>query len=658
MRIIDYYNIAATVLELLLILAALFFCRKGKHHANRSEVSSQASGMPVSAATSAAEAFDAEDASTAFPAEKETHSRKYWLAALIIFAFGAFLRIWNLAGLPNGLQQDEASIGYEAFCLFTTGMDRNGFHWPVYPITWGSGGGSPIMIYLNVITTWLFGSGVWSIRIIPAVLGCLTLLLFYLLLRRGYGYRTAAMGLLVLSLTPWHIILSRWSLDSNTMPFWQILATFFIVRAALTKNRTRHQTLRYLLAAFLFGVCLYSYGSANVVIPLTLLFACIFLLASGLLSWRQLAGCFAVFLLTCTPLAIFYAVNFLGLPEISLSWISFPKFTSSHFGSVFVAFDSSLPKALLQNLKELILTLTIGLEGEVSWNAMPGYWTLYRFTWPVTFAGIAVGIHSMLQSRRLIRSGRESNLSRTSEVLRASHILDAIMLAELGAALLFSLFIQQDINREVLLFLPLVYWLVIGFRWLCRTLKAALSAHTKLRSGGHNLPRAAVSALLAALPLLLFLAGFASFARDYYGGTYNEVCATDFMPGYGDAMVLANELACEKEAEGESSTVYSTYDLVASPFMLTLYYTQYDPQEFRDTVVYKDPDAEFRVASSFGHFVFGLPVENDTLSSLTGKEYADDIFVLTKAEAKAMNPDPEEYDMATFQDRFVVVYRK
>ncbi len=595
MRIIDYYNLLAAFLEICLAAAALFLTG---HPHSRGSASGAAAG----------------------PGRAKLSSRSFHVLLVLILCFGGFLRIWNLTGLPDGLQQDEASIGYEAFCLATTGMDRNGFHWPVYPITWGSGGGSPIMIYLNVITTLLFGSGIWSIRIVPAFLGTVTLLLFYLLLRKGFGERTSLAGLLIFALTPWHIILSRWSLDSNTMPFWQALATFLLIRAVLCTDHKR-QTRRYLLAAFFFGVCLYSYGSANVVIPLTLLFSCVYLLLQRRISWPQLAGCFAVFLAACLPLALFYAVNFLGFPEIAASWISFPKFTSSHFGSVFVSFDRTLPASLLHNAKELVRTLTVGLDGEVSWNAMPGYWTLYCFTWPVTLAGAVV----------CIRTAKD-------------HIVHCIMLAELAAALLFSLFIQQDINREVLLFLPLVYCMVMGFRWLYLTLR--------------EIPRRIPGKLLAVLPLMLFLVGFASFAKDYYGGTYNEVAATDFMPGYGDAMVLADRLACEKEAEGKSSTVYSTYDLVASPFMLTLYYTGYDPQTFRDTVVYKDPEAEFRVASSFGHFIYGLPVSEDALSALTEETYADDIFVLTKAQAQAMDPDPEEYDIVTFKDRFVVVSRR
>lgn len=618
MRIIDYYNAAAILLETALVLTALLCARK-----NRKASPSGTSPSKNSRFFSLLQRTD-----------QLLTGRLFRPAAALLLVFGAFLRMWNLTGLPDGLQQDEASIGYEAFCLAGYGIDRNGYHWPVYPITWGSGGGSPIMIYLNVLTTKLFGSRIFSIRIVPAFLGTLTLLLFFLLLNRAFGKRCALTGLAVLALTPWHIILSRWSLDSNTMPFWQLLALFTLVQAicAGTAERSRRQTGLYLLAAFFFGICLYSYGSANVVIPLTLLFVCIRLLRTKRIRIGQLAGCFAVFVITCLPLALFYAVNFFGVPEIAASWISFPKFTSSHFGSVFVAFDRTLPSTLLHNLKDLLLMLTVGIPGEVSWNAMPGYWTLYCFTFPVTFAGILFG-------RRT--AGKEAPAAQA-----ANDVLGAALLS----ALLFSLFIQQDINRDVLLFLPLVYWYVMGlqFLYLAMTKGAASQA----------------AALPALISLLLLFGGFVSFARDYYGGEYNQVAASDFMPGYGDAMILATELA---EKKGEASTVYSTYDLVASPFMLTLYYNKCDPYEFMDSVVYKDPEAEFRVASSFGRYVFGLPgttssegnaaaSEDEVLSGLQTPEYANDIFVLTTAQAQAF--EDAVYDKAVFKDRFVVVSRK
>lgn len=633
MRIIDYYNAAAILLETVLVLTALLCARK-----NRKASSSGTSPSKNSRFFSLLQRTD-----------QLLTGRLFLPAAALLLVFGAFLRMWNLTGLPDGLQQDEASIGYEAFCLAGYGIDRNGYHWPVYPITWGSGGGSPIMIYLNVLTTKLFGSRIFSIRMVPAFLGTLTLLLFFLLLNRAFGKRCALTGLAVLALTPWHIILSRWSLDSNTMPFWQLLALFTLVQAicAGTAKRSRTQTGLYLLAAFFFGICLYSYGSANVVIPLTLLFVCIRLLRTKRIRIGQLAGCFAVFVITCLPLALFYAVNFFGVPEIAASWISFPKFTSSHFGSVFVAFDRTLPSTLLHNLKDLLLMLTVGIPGEVSWNTMPGYWTLYCFTFPVTFAGILFG--------------RGTAEKEAPAAQAANDVLGAALLS----ALLFSLFIQQDINRDVLLFLPLVYWYVMGLRFLSLAMaKGAALKEPETGSGASAKAASKAAVLPALLSLVLLFGGFVSFARDYYGGEYNQVAASDFMPGYGDAMILATELA---EKKGEASTVYSTYDLVASPFMLTLYYNKCDPYEFMDSVVYKDPEAEFRVASSFGRYVFGLPgtassegnaakSEDEVLSGLQTPEYANDIFVLTTAQAQAF--EDAVYDKTIFKDRFVVVSRK
>ena len=633
MRLIDYYNAAAILLETVLILTVLLCARKNRKTPHPSTFPSKTPRF----------------FSLLQRTDQLLTGRLFLPASVLLLVFGAFLRMWNLTGLPDGLQQDEASIGYEAFCLAGYGIDRNGYHWPVYPITWGSGGGSPVMIYLNVLTTKLFGSRIFSIRIVPAFLGTLTLLLFFLLLNKAFGRRCALTGLAVLTLTPWHIILSRWSLDSNTMPFWQLLALFTLVQAicADTAEHRRRQTGLYLLAAFFFGICLYSYGSANVVIPLTLLFVCIRLLRTKRIRIGQLAGCFAIFVITCLPLALFYAVNFFGVPEIATSRISFPKFTSSHFGSVFVAFDRTLPSTLLHNLKDLLLMLTVGIPGEVSWNAMPGYWTLYCFTFPVTFAGILFG-------RRTAE--KESSAAQAS-----NDVLGAALLS----ALLFSLFIQQDINRDVLLFLPLVYWYVMGLRFLHHALtKGAVPKEPETGSGASVKAASRAAVLPALLSLLLLLGGFVSFAKDYYGEEYNKVAASDFMPGYGDAMILATELA---EKKGEASTVYSTYDLVASPFMLTLYYNKCDPYEFMDSVVYKDPEAEFRVASSFGRYVFGLPgtassegnaaaSEDEVLSGLHAPEYENDIFVLTTAQAQAF--EDAVYDKTFFKDRFVVIAKK
>ena len=50
--------------------------------------------------------------------EKEkTRLRREWIAAGLLLALGALLRLCALGALPYGLNQDEASAGYEAFAL-------------------------------------------------------------------------------------------------------------------------------------------------------------------------------------------------------------------------------------------------------------------------------------------------------------------------------------------------------------------------------------------------------------------------------------------------------------------------------------------------------------------------------------------------------------
>ena len=563
MRIISYYNIIALLINALLVLLASYLYYHNVQPNHTGKLSSFLSS---------------------------TGSRASYIPAVIFLLAGTFLRFYRIGLLPNGLQQDEASIGYEAYCLANFGTDRNGYPFPVYPITWGSGGGSPLLIYLNVITTKLFGSNVFALRFVPAFLGSLTLVLFYLLLRKMWNERIALAGLAVLALTPWHIVLSRWSLDSNTIPFWLCLATLLFVMAVRSQK-----TWQYCLAAAAYSLCLYSYGAANVVIPLHLLIICTYCLRHKLLKFSQLIASGISFLIVAIPLAIFYAVNFLGLPEIVTPYFSFQKFTSSHFGSVFVAFDSTLPAHLLANL--------IGKNTEVLWNYVPGYWTLYEFTFPVTFLGIAVGYARLFQTKK------------SSDTAQP----DAVMMSLLTAALIFALFIQQDINRMVMLWIPLVYCNVLGLRFLYHR-----------------------SRYLFAGSMLLFMLGAVSFTHDYFG-SYNDQVSYLFMPGYGDAMVYADQLA---DTKGNDTLVYSTYDNVVSPFMLTLYYTKTGPAEFDCTVVYRDDTAEFRIATSYGHFVFGLP------DDITSDQYQNDVIVVSHAQESMF--DADNYDIVEFGNYAVV----
>lgn len=55
-----------------------------------------------------------------------TNKHHYWnILIILIFIIGMIIRIVGIADMPNALNCDEASAGYEAFSILNYGIDRN-----------------------------------------------------------------------------------------------------------------------------------------------------------------------------------------------------------------------------------------------------------------------------------------------------------------------------------------------------------------------------------------------------------------------------------------------------------------------------------------------------------------------------------------------------
>ncbi|WP_027208213.1 ArnT family glycosyltransferase [Butyrivibrio hungatei] len=578
MRIIDYYNYIATAACAFIGAAAVLIYKKGKN----TDLDTDKKTADISAKTA-----------------------HIILIGIILFA--AALRLIGLGSVPAGLQQDEASLGYDAFAIAKYGVDRNGFAYPIYPITWGCGGGSPLMIYINVLTIKLFGTGVVKLRLLPAILGIATVYIFYLILKEiTLSYKKSLFGAAFLALCPWHIILSRWSLDSNIMPFTLGLSVYLFILGIKTGK-----TYIYCLSAASYAVCMYSYGSATIVVPVHLLLISIYCLRKKIISIKQLFMAVLTFVIVFAPLLVFYAVNYLGLPEIVTDSFSFNKFTASRSDEVFLRLDSSLPGALWQNIRQLIITLTIGDNNEMLCHFIPGYATLFEFTFPITFLGIFLG--DFWGKKDIVNKTSENMASENKERMEDTRksesatdqdkrsAMDAVFVTLLISCVLLAIGIRSDVSRMVMIFLPLIYFLVKGVSFIW--------------------DRRAVGAY-AVMTVIVLAAGL--FIKDYFGG-FNDRTSDLFMPGYGEAAKRAYEIA------GDDTEIYSTYENLSAPFVLALYYTDYNPVKFADTVVYKDETDEFRVAESFGNFKFGLP---EDYASYAGK---DAVLILGSSELEAIN---------------------
>ena len=647
MRIIDYYNIVVSILT---VGIALFFLGK--------KVVRQKGGYPEQAAA------DYRPARFFVQKEKDRLSALGLVCFFLVFALGCFLRFYHLTTLPDGLNQDEASIGYEAFSLAFYGVDRYGNPFPVYPITWGSGGGSPLLIYLTALSFKLFGVSVFVLRGTVAFFGCLTLPLFYLLVKEAKsslsglqssptGLQSSPVGLLgmlLLAIAPWHILLTRWTLDYGLIPFTFGLAILVLMKAARKKS-----TGLYVLASALAALNMYSYGSANIVIPAFLLLSVFFLMRGKILSVRQLFLCMLMFLLVCAPLFLFYFINVCKLPEIITPFFSVERFRSDHTASVFLSFsDLFLRGEGIKNSKELLLYLSVGVENGEYYTYMPGYWTFYVFTFPVTLIGFVVSLKRMRKGRREATRKEQdvaTDLCSDSDSPSGTVAAEEIVFAAFLASFLFGLTVRISINHIIMVYLPLLYYTVCGYDACMRG--AAYS--TSEKAGG--LP-GKFGRQIFLFPALTLWVGFLFFARDYYGGRYNALCADSiFFRGYGEACVYAEE-AVKKEADSSSALIYSTNTNLISPFMIAVFYTRMPPATYVKTVHYKDLHSEFLVADAVGKFRFGLP--EDIKERL--KSGADsNVYLLNRQEEQEFLEEQgiaDRYEIHWCKDRYAVVVRK
>lgn len=661
MRIIDYYNIVVSILT---VGIALFFLGK--------KVVRQKGGYPEQAAA------DCRPVRLFVQKEKDRLSALGLVCFFLVFALGCFLRFYHLTRLPDGLNQDEASIGYEAFSLAFYGVDRYGNPFPVYPITWGSGGGSPLLIYLTALSFKLFGVSIFVLRGTVAFFGCLTLPLFYLLVKEAKsslsglqssptglpssptglqssptGLQSSPVGLLgmlLLAIAPWHILLTRWTLDYGLIPF-----TFGLAILVLMKAARRQSTGLYVLASAMAALNMYSYGSANIVIPAFLLLSVFFLMRGKILSVRQLFLCMLMFLLVCAPLFLFYFINVCKLPEIITPFFSVERFRSDHTASVFLSFsDLVLRGEGIKNSKELLLYLSVGVENGEYYTYMPGYWTFYVFTFPITLIGFVVSLKRMRKGRREATRKEQdaaTDLRSGSHSLSGAVAAEEIVFSAFLASFLFGLTVRISINHIIMVYLPLLYYTVCGYDAFMRV--AAYSASGK--AGGR---REKFGRQIFLFPALTLWVGFLFFARDYYGGRYNALCADSiFFRGYGEACVYAEE-AVKKEAGSPSALIYSTSTNMISPFMIAVFYTRMPPATYVKTVHYKNLHSEFLVADAVGKFRFGLP--EDLKERL--KSGADpNVYLLNRQEEQEFLEEQGiagRYEIHWCRDRYAVVVRK
>lgn len=474
--------------------------------------------------------------------------RHEWWIFGILLVVATLVRLMAFPGIPAGFNQDEASMAIDAYNIMEHGVDRFGYHFPVYTVAWGSGHG-PFLTYFTIPFLKIFGYTPLGFRLCNALLSIASVACIYLLLRKTHSRRLGFIAMGVLATSPWNIMLARWSLDSNPLPSLFIIATCVLVHAIGSRP-----LWRYALSGLVFALVLYAYGTSYVMVPLFLLGTGLLLLYYKQTTVRQAMAFGISFCVGALPLVAFVAVNYLRLPEIRTALFSIPRHTAMRSASVFRPMDDGWTSLVesAQNALEVVFW-----QGpDYVWNNVRQFGNLYLFATPLILLG------AILLVRRAHRPGPDSLYNKVYAIM-------------LGSALVLSLLLYQNVNRCSIVFVPLVLLVAFAIDYLLK----------KLRWAGLVLG-------------IAYLVSFAAFAN-YYFQSYNQLIGPNFYESFDEAIHYATQITKDK--------IYVTEDHINGSWVLVLYYTNTPYQEFMNTVEFREQNVEFRAASHFGRFVFDTP---------------------------------------------------
>ena len=195
---------------------------------------------------------------------------KKFLPLVLVLILGAFLRLWQISAVPNGLTWDEAAIGYNAYSILKTGRDEHGAFLPVIFKSFGDYKPGAY-IYLTVPSIALFGLSEFAVRFPSAIFGILGILGIYLLVNillpppksTIYDLRSTAAATAA-ALSPWLVHFSHGAWETNVFVTLLLFGIYYFLRFVQNKST---------IFPTLFFACfsLAMYQGAKLLVPLVYL---------------------------------------------------------------------------------------------------------------------------------------------------------------------------------------------------------------------------------------------------------------------------------------------------------------------------------------------------------------------------------------------------
>lgn len=231
--------------------------------------------------------------------------KKSYIAGLVLVCIFAFIiRFHRVDSNPPSLSWDEVSIGYNAWSILKTGRDEHGKFLPLDTFVSYGDYKPTLPVYLTVPFVFIFGLNETSVRLPTVASGTLAVLLFALLLfeismyfpKDLFGLKErsifALVGAGVLSVSPWHIQLSRAGWEAN------IATTLILFGVCLLFLSLKHPRL-WMVSIMPFVLSLYTFNSARYAAPLVVV-SFIILFFKNVLAAKKYVFVGALLCVVCT----------------------------------------------------------------------------------------------------------------------------------------------------------------------------------------------------------------------------------------------------------------------------------------------------------------------------------------------------------------------
>lgn len=191
---------------------------------------------------------------------------KLWVPLVFLTALAGALRLVGLGRVPPGLYHDEAFNGLDALRVLAGDL-------PLFFA--GNHGREPFFLYVMAAAVGALGRTPIAVRMPAALCGTLTIPATYAMTRSWFSRHTALLSASILSITVWHIQLSRVGFRAVTLP----LATACFI-AWLGRAFRLRTPLSWLFSGMLYGFLFYTYVAARFT-PVALFLFAVCLLAQG-----------------------------------------------------------------------------------------------------------------------------------------------------------------------------------------------------------------------------------------------------------------------------------------------------------------------------------------------------------------------------------------